>query len=339
MLEIKNHTALTAELVPGLDKDGFDYAALIIKGRFNINTLNNSLTLSDQPAELVKADAFYDEPDNSSVQYESDLTILKRSTDVVVNGHAYAPGGRAVSQFDAGIQINDMSVSCRVSGDRYWGKAGLTWESTSAKRIERMALLYENAYGGADPSATEGVPDNSRFNPVGKGYYHLKGKPVEGLPLPNIENPRTLISQITDRPQPAGFGFINRSWQPRVQLAGSYDESWQNTRQPLLPMDFDDRFFNGAHPALITPSILSGGEMIALKNLTESGDLSFSLPVWQAPVSVSVKGNSKQIKPLLDTVVIEPDINNVFLTWRVTMPCYKQFLYINSVTIGRRKRG
>lgn len=338
MLEIKNHTALSAELIPGLDKDGFDYAALIIKGRFDINPLTNSLTLSDQPAEIVKADEFYKEPDNSSVQYESDVAILKRSTDVVVNGYAYAPGGRATQQLDAGVKINDVAVTCRVFGDRYWDKSGLSWMQTPAKKFERMALLYENAYGGIDPSSEKEVVEDSRFNPVGKGYYGVKSKPVDGLPLPNIENPRSLISQHSDRPQPAGFGFINRSWQPRVQLAGCYDENWQQTRQPLLPLDFDDRFFNGAHPSLITPSFLSGGEMIALKNLNESGELNFSLPVWHAPVSVTVKGNSKRIKPLLDTVVIEPDINNVSLTWRVTMPCYKQFLYINSVTIGKKRK-
>ena len=338
MLEIRNHTALTAELIPGLDKNGFDYAALVIKGRFNINPLNKNLTLSEQPAEIVQGDEFYIEPDNSSVKYESDVAILKRSTDVVINGHAYAPNGRPAQQLDAGVKINDVAVTHRIFGDRYWDKSGLSWVQTPAKKFEQMPLLYENAYGGVDTSVAKDVAEHSKFNPVGKGFYGANGKPVDGLALPNIENLRSLISQVKDCPQPAGFGFINRGWQPRVQLAGSYDENWQKTRQPLLPLDFDDRFFNGAHPDLITPSFLSGGEMITLKNLTESGELSFSLPVWQVPVSVTVKGNSKQIEPLLDTVVIEPDDNNVLLTWRVSMPCYKQFLYINSVTIGRKRR-
>ena len=135
---------------------------------------------------------------------------------------------------------------------------------------------------------------------------------------------------------PVGFGFISRSWQPRVKLAGTYDENWQTNRLPLLPLDFNDKYFNAAHPNLINEQHLVGGEQILLKNLSQLGDIGFILPEWKAPVKVTVKGRSKSIKPILDTVVIEPDINNVALTWRVSMPCYKQFLYINSITIGKK---
>ena len=337
MLEIKNHTPLTTEIIPGLDKNGYDYAVLVIKGNFVLNPNNKNLVLSQQPAKIDKADKYYDEPENSSVQYESDTAILKPATDIVVNGHAYAPNNQAVQKIDVGVQINDKNINYRVFGDRQWVKNGLNWGVTAPRKFERLPLIYENAFGGVDTTTLEEkLVQFSEFNPIGKGFVGTKKSPIEGLHLPNIENPQALISHYNDKPMPVGFGFISRSWQPRVKLAGTYDENWQTNRLPLLPLDFNDKYFNAAHPNLINEQHLVGGEQILLKNLSQLGDIGFILPEWKAPVKVTVKGRSKSIKPILDTVVIEPDINNVALTWRVSMPCYKQFLYINSITIGKK---
>jgi len=337
MLELKNHTPLSAEIIPGLDKNGYDYAALIIKGNFTLNPANPNLVLSQQPAKLIKADKYYDEADNSSVQYESDTCILKPSTDIVLNGHAYAPNNKMAQSVDIGLQVNNQNINYRVFGDRQWVKSGLNWSVTQTKTFDRIALTYENAFGGVDISTLEEeLVQYSEFNPIGKGFVGNKKTPVEGLHLPNIENPQALISHYNDKPMPSGFGFISRNWQPRTNLAGTYDKSWEENRQPLLPLNFDEKYFNAAHPNLITPQHLIGGEQIQLRNLSQLGDINFVLPEWTLPVKVTVKGRSKSIKPVLDTVVIEPDINNVSLTWRVTMPCYKQFLYINSITIGKK---
>ena len=337
MLKIKNHTALTAEIIPGLDKNGFDYASLIIKGNFVLNPANQNLILSNQPAELVRVDKYYGEDNKSSVRYESDTAILKVATDIVLNGHAYVPDAKPGQMVDVGLQVNDINVSYRVFGERHWQKNGLNWDISQPQLFDRMPLIYENAFGGVDVSTLDDeVVQYSEFNPLGKGFVGNKKSPVEGLLLPNIENPQALISQYSDRPAPCGYGFISRSWQPRIQLAGTYDKNWETTRQPLLPLDFNEKYFNAAHPALITPALLTGGELISLKNLSKFGDIRFVLPAWTTPVKVTVKGRSKSIQPVLDTVVIEPDINNVSLTWRVTMPCYKQFLYINKIVIGRK---
>ncbi|VAW59617.1 hypothetical protein MNBD_GAMMA08-2638 [hydrothermal vent metagenome] len=337
MLDIRNHTPLTAEVIPGLDKSGYDYATLIIKGNFILDPSRTDLALSEEPAKLIKADKHYDEPENSSVQYEADTAILKLGTDVVINGHAYAPQNQMQSVVDVGLQINNTAINYKVFGDRQWVKEGSVWRVTAAKQFDRLALNYENSFGGVCAAPTDDeLVEYSEFNPIGKGFVGNKKSPVEGMLLPNIENPNALISSYKDKPTPAGFGFISRAWQPRLQLAGTYDENWEASRQPLLPVDFNEKFFNGAHPNCITPEPLVGGEQINLKNMSQLGDLHFVLPKWTIPVTVTVKGRSKSIYPVLDTIVIEPDINKVALTWRVTMPCYKQFLYINKIVIGRK---
>ena len=43
-----------------------------------------------------------------------------------------------------------------------------------------------------------------------------------------------------------GLGAVGRWWQPRLALAGTYDDSWKQTRWPGLPEDFDFGYWNCA---------------------------------------------------------------------------------------------
>lgn len=203
-----------------------------------------------------------------------------------------------------------------------------------------MPVMYENAYGGIDHTVEdETVTAYDERNPVGKGFISRKGKPEQGIALPNLEDPRQLIQDWKDQPPPAGFGFIGRSWQPRIALAGTYDEQWKKQRMPLLPLDFDDRYFNGAHADLISENLLRGGERVTLSHLSPSGQQAFDLPVWSEPVTFFIKDRKERVPPVLDTVIIEPDSNRVLMTWRASLPCYNQFLYLDTVIIGNKRSG
>lgn len=46
--------------------------------------------------------------------------------------------------------------------------------------------------------------------------------------------------------EPAGFGFIGRSWTPRITLSGTYDEQWIEEQHPFPPHDLDYGYWNGA---------------------------------------------------------------------------------------------
>ncbi|MBI3560405.1 MAG: DUF2169 domain-containing protein [Gammaproteobacteria bacterium] len=341
MLEIRNHTPLTTRLIPGLDKNGYDYAVVIMKGKFTIVPGQTTLVFSEEPALIFEGDVHYGEPDNTSVRYESDMVTYKRATDIIVNGHAYAPQQRSVYTLEASVQVGDMRKTCQVIGDRVWAKSAkaiMTWEPSAPQPFERMPIVYERAFGGIDRTDPNNkTPEFSPHNPVGRGFIGTKSTPKEGVPLPNIEDPRHLIQRWDDRPPPAGFGFIGRAWQPRVALTGTYDDAWKKKRLPLLPLDFSDRFFNGAHPDLVCKSILTGGERVSLTHLSTAGPLTFDLPTWKETVAVFIKGKKETFPPALDTVLIEPDTNSVIITWRVTVPCFKQFLYLDTVIIGKKR--
>ena len=167
---------------------------------------------------------------------------------------------------------------------------------------------------------------------IGTGFIGKRsGERVEGLRLPNLEDPRNLISAWNSRPRPAGFGFYGRSWAPRLAYAGTYDEKYMKERHPLLPADFSYRFFNGAHPDLQVGGYLRGDEEVDLLNVCpDASRLHFRLPGlmpkisverWTVPPEQWVQEHAgadgslpselplveEPLKPVLDTLVFVPD--------------------------------
>jgi hypothetical protein len=338
LLQINNHTPFVASLYPCSDIHGRDYAVVIIKGTFTSSSLNHALAVAENQLPIFYADEFYGEAGKSSIKFGSDLALNKKATDIVMLGNAYAPNGAATTCVDITFTINEKSNTVRVIGDRHWQKNLSSWTMSAPKPFEVMPLVYENAFGGKSPNNANNPEEVNCFdqNPVGKGYLAKGGKPYIGMLLPNIEDPTNLINTPFQQPKPAGFGVIARDWQPRLSLAGTYDEAWQTQRMPLDPLDFNPQFFNSAHPNFILNTRLKEGDTFSITNVTPQGSYGFKIPRDQLLVTVAMQTNETTYLATLDTVVIEPDENSVSLTWRVTIPCTRKLLYIDSVTIKRQ---
>jgi hypothetical protein len=183
--------------------------------------------------------------------------------------------------------------------------------------------VYERAFGGVDPKSPQPDKDWDWRNPVGTGFA-VKKAHLEGMLVPNVEHIDSPLRHWDDRPAPAGFGVIGGHWQPRVALAGTYDERWMKTRQPLLPEDFDDRFFQSAPSDQQAPKFLVGGEPVVLLNLTPSGDLHFALPRVVLRLETWFYDGTRQThgQPKLHTVILEPDYPRVSLVWHSALPCH-----------------
>lgn len=336
MLELRNQTPFEVGMIPCLDKEGYDYVAIAIKGTFDLVKNNASLSVSEAQIPLAWGDEFYGEPGVSSVKYESDTCQIKSGTDVILKGHAYAKGGGRSAEIDVQLQVGPLNKTVRVIGDRKWGKSLGMWRWSGPEPFDRIPLVYERAFGGNDTSDPDPAKhDYEKRNPVGTGFSIAK-KNLEGMPLPNLEDPGMPIKGWDDKPAPAGFGFIGRDWAPRVKYAGTYDEKWQKERFPMLPSDFDPSFFNGASPDLIARPHFKGGEPVRVVNASPEGELKFKLPARRFDISLWIKGKESAVIPVLDTVVIEPDEKRLLLTWRATAPCFKQFLYIDRVRVKEK---
>ncbi len=337
MLQINNQTPFQAEIHPIIDPQGHDFLVVVIKASYLLQPNNNQLNLADEQVTIQHNDEYYLEAGESSIKLPSDLAPSKSVTDVILIGHAYSPESRAVNQCDVTLSVGDRQHILRIYGDRVWQKNVMSWSISEPESFKKMPLQFENAYGGVDQSLGKQVEtlDYDIFNPFGKGYYSPKGKAYSGLSLPNIENPRSLITDIKDRPKPVGFGAISRDWQPRLGLAGTYDKEWQKNRMPLLPTDFNPAFFHTAHPDLQFSPFLTGTEFVTMTNVDESGHLSFKLPGEKLSVKALIRGQQESLIPQLDTLIIQPDEHLVSITWRCAIPCVGKLLYVKSINIER----
>ncbi len=332
MLEVRNHTPFAAAIVPGLDKEGFDTATVIVKGTFAIDRARE-LAVAAEQQPIHYGDVPEGEPARSSVRFEADAAPAKPATDVVLVGHAYPP--RPAPSVDVALIAGPVRKTVRVFGNRCWTR-GLTGAALSDPQpFERMPLVYENAFGGCDAASAE--PHPYPANPVGTGFSSSDDPAlVEGLRAPNLEDPAALIARPSDRPAPAGFGFIGRGWSARACFAGTCDDAWRRTRCPCLPLDFDERFFQGAHPDLVAPGHFRGGEPVVAVNASPSGKIELTVPRRSFAIGVVIRGAAREHEPVLDTLVIAPDDGFVALTWKATFRCPRTFLYIEQVVVRER---
>ncbi|MDH3214218.1 MAG: DUF2169 domain-containing protein, partial [Myxococcales bacterium] len=174
MLEVRNRTPYQAAIVPGLDRRGRDFATIAIKGTFDLPGSAATplfLPMAEKQVPLVWADEFYGEPDSSSIKYESEVGPAKIGTDVVLVGHAYAPGGRATQEVDVTLDAGPLSQTVRVFGDRRWSRMLGVAMKSQPEPFERMPLVYERAFGGADFSHRKASKHRcEERNPVGTGF-------------------------------------------------------------------------------------------------------------------------------------------------------------------------
>jgi hypothetical protein len=330
VLQLKNKTPFKATILPLPDADGIDTVYTVVKGTFAIG---RETALAEEQVPVTLADEHYGEPGASSIRRPSDMCLGKPGTDVVLIGSAWAPGGRPVWQMDVSVRVGPLSKSIRVSGDRVWESgpsgAAISWLAP----FEQMPLVWERAFGGQDE--TDAGPVVEPRNPVGCGFRAPHGtKRVQGLRVPNLEDPATPISSPSGSPAPVCFGPVGSHWQPRCSFAGTYDEVWQKQRAPYLPTDFDSRFFQIAPAGLIAPSHLNGGEPVDVRGATPSGVLSFPLPTTRLQVNYRLDSAVQSRTAELNTVIIEPDEGRLVMVWHAALRCDKKVLKVQEIEVA-----
>ncbi len=328
LLESTNETPFAVSTLRWPDVDNKPKLTIVFKATFVIPREGEDVRPTPKQLPIFNNDIMTDAKP-PAVRFESDLVPFKPCTDVVLVGKAYAPDGKPVTEMVAGLRVGQLRYGVAVIGDRTWQTQLLEKPTISYTRpFLTMDLVYERAYGGFDKPAGLYCKENH----VGTGYIGKRsGERVEGLRLPNLEDPRNLISAWNSRPRPAGLGFYGRSWAPRLAYAGTYDEKYMKERHPLLPADFSYRFFNGAHPDLQVGGYLRGDEEVDLLNVcAEASRVHFRLPGlaprisverWTVPPEQWVQEHAasdgslpstlplveESVKCVLDTVVFVPD--------------------------------
>jgi hypothetical protein len=317
MWQITNRTPFAAERGWARDREGAEVWLVAVKATFDLSTGVPRIAAEQPP--VLRLPQHHGDPGSSSVMYDADLVLAKRTTDVIVLGHAYAPSGTSAAQVDVDVRVGPVKKVIRVFGDRTWGALG----PSVPRPFVKMPLTYEHAFGGVDARSATPEAHWEWRNPVGTGYA-ISSRNARGLKLPNLEDPGALIRCWDDRPQPAGLGPIACHWQPRVAFAGTYDDHWMQTRQPLWAEDLDDRYFQCAPADQQAPDFLHGGESVVLQGMTPGGRLDFALPRLHLGFDTRFVDGSRELhrNRKLHTVILEPDHPRVSLVWHSALPCH-----------------
>jgi hypothetical protein len=335
-MELVHFTGMQAGYTMGIDKEAREHIVVCIKGTFTISGKDEEPQFANEQLPLVEADTFTGEPGWSAPVYESDYPLRKPRCDVLLNGSAYAPAGNWAKRVTVGLQVGRMAKSFHVVGDRIWQKGSVSIQASEPKPYKSMPITYDRAFGGVDDSYKD--PQKLRAflaNPVGVGYHHhLQAEFVDGKPLPNTEEISKPIIIPNGNYRPMSFGPIGRGWQPRIPLAGTYDQNWVDNIFPFLPPDFDERYHQAApfdqqidHP--------KGGERVFLTNLTPEGRTIFRLPTKRFLVWFFMKdGEEKETESVIDTIMIEPDEKRFMVTWRTSLPLRRNIFEVEQAVIG-----
>lgn len=338
-------------MLPGQDDSGKHILSVIAKRTYDI-VPGECCVPSSKQIPLTPGDTYFDNgnPMSTSCEQESDYIPFKLATDVVFNGKAYAPENKPVLQLPVQIQINDLAQTILVIGNRTCThRQFLNPVFSEPEPFTTMDIRFENAYGGIDTASHEAREFAYPRNPIGKGFA-LKGKKdcIEGLELPNLEDPEFLINPdmiVMDKmiyweqyPTPQSFGWYGKSWFPRASFAGVMPadtviyEKIREVSMGYVPRDhiesfkklkmkiMDFRFFNGATPGMTLP-YMKGDECIKLLNLDpEYPELRFQLPNEKPHMSIDIGDGVNDLDVVLHTFMIFKEQNKVCLTWRGAMP-------------------
>jgi hypothetical protein len=320
------------------DKDANKIWLVVVKATFDL-LADGSIQLAKVQQPVLRMGEHEGADGQSGLRHEADLMGVKPGTDVVVNGSAYARPGRRALSVDAQITVGPVKKRVRIFGDRRWDRSlvGLPIIS-DPQPFESMPIRYERAYGGWDRHAAD--PAEHRLesrNPIGTGFC-TRAQHCFGCALPNVEDPRQLISSWDHRPAPAGLGCVACDWSPRRELAGTYDKQWLVRRAPLWAVDFDARYHQCSPVDQQVPGYLHGGEMVELLNLAPQGLMVFALPRVYPFFETRFGRDYVEHRAQLCTVTIEPDLLRLTMAWQTSLVCNKRVDDLDATIVTEKRK-
>jgi len=336
-MEVVNQSHFTVGRFVTTDSHGRETMLLVVKATYDLSSIQaGHPALAAEQDPLVLADRYHGEPGSSSIAYASDCAPFKPATDVALIAHAY-PATRGATQVDVSLRVGPLNKTVRVYGDRFWqmGPPGL--KPSRPAPIQRVPMVWERAFGGADDSG--GKPEWCAENPCGVSFCGRSStKNFHTTPLPNLEDPRQPLQKPAADGRPVAFGFVAPHWMPRAGFAGTYNDAWMQQRMPLLPLDFDPRFHHTVPADQVLPGYLRGGEEVCVEGATGSGRLSFRVPAHRPMASVLI--DDAEETPTLngDTLIVDADRMRANVVWRGLLDIHTRIDDVERIWFDRSDR-
>ena len=334
---LENRTPFSALAFSQFHRDGTDMAGLSVRGTFHV-VLDAPLVLAPRQDEVELADRYEGDPASGLLVRTCDLVPFKPAADLTILGSSWAPRGAEAQSWITGVRLGRLEKVVRVHGPRAWqpvavegeksGSTGKDWTLSPAHPARAVSLGWRQAFGGPIPgTGDEETPiDVHRFNPIGRGIVDADHSPADAdIAAPSIEDPADPVLDWRRHDHvPQGFAPLPPVWRFRQQYAGTYDDAWLAEKHPLLPDDFDYRFYQYAAPDLIHRERLAGDEELQLLHMHPDHT---HIQVWLPGVQLSATahwhdGTTASLAPMLDGVHVDlnSDLATIHLTWRCWAP-------------------
>jgi len=330
-----NETPFAAESTWTRDERGAEFWLVAVRACFEIDPEGRQSPAIEQ-TEVQRAPTFADDPLSSGLTSDNDFVLYKDGTDVLVEGRAYTPERSPRTKCTVSLEVDTIRKTLDVVGPRRLSYNGFGISISEPQPFFNMPLTWGQTYGGrvGEGDKFEWLPEN----PAGTGFSS-RPEFLHGAAAPNVEYP----SEPYRGPRsgrPAAFGPVAQHWQPRVSYAGTYGERWRQTRDPLVPEDFDRRYFRCAPTDQQTQTPLVGYEEVKLMGLTPDGFLGFVLPRIRFDIITTFRryGDVSQ-EPSIHTLCLLPDQRRfeiVYLSALEVPPGREEKLAASTVRIKRR---
>lgn len=283
-MSVVNHTPFPALAFRQYNLAGNMNGVVVVQGTFNLIE-GGAMEPADDQLPLQMSDEFEGDSFSSSMIAQTALVPFKPSGDVTFVGSTFAPREKALKSWICAIGVGPVSKRLRVTGPRDWvplivrHKKGLLqkeiveeiagWKLTDPEPVTEVPIDWTLAACDlAQNLAPNPETAPNAQNPLGIGWISGQPRSKEArFAAPQIENPDEPLKTPDQKLAPEGFGYISPWWKTRLQFAGTYDDDWLKNRHPLLPQDFDFRFWQSAHPDLISKTWFRGDESYHLENL------------------------------------------------------------------------
>jgi hypothetical protein len=286
-------------------KPGTWMLTVVCKATFNLTPAQSELAPAQDP--VIELDEHWNDDEQRSLHFASELVPMKPRAEVVLVGHAFAPNGQPARAVAAGFTVGTTEKSVEVVCDRYFTHDGALQEG---QRFTRMPLVYERAGGGP-----------GSWNPVGvrHGFRDVYGRVL----LPNLQPRGMHVRSPDDYIDPIGFGPVAPNWPARRDKLGPHAASFstQSLASAPLPEGVNYAFFNTAPPDQWLDA-LRDNERIVLENLhPEHPRLVTSLPGVRPRAFVDGRDLPPQmIEMHADTLIIDTDRGVCSLLFRGLVP-------------------
>lgn len=328
MLHLENRTPFDVNYMPVTNIEGIEQLSVFLSASLEFRA--GRWYVAEEQMAAPFGDVTWCSKNPSSIRYPSQLCIGKLGTDIIVNGVAVAPNGSATKSLMVSFQLGKVSANAAVFGERIWHHGRISHTRT----FEKMPITLENSFGG---SRHEGGKSFSyELNPYGKGWLpsDIEKEELNGVFLPNIESIEALIQTQRDTPMPACWGAVDSGSPLRRKYAGTYDTAWQQNRAPFLPLDFNQKFFNSAIPALQYPGFIQGNETVMLRNLNHQSELSFQIPLIKPRGEVSSFTGITTLRFFPLTLVLETEPLLLRIFWQALAPIPRTLADIYEIKVG-----